>query len=271
MAPTSDRVSGSSTDRTSPERPATTRVLVVDPSPSTSGSTRTSLETLGYRVTVCASNKDALERLQVDTFDVVLADHSLTGESGLTIVRAVEALGLAVPVIVMTTTADPGLKPQVIAAGGHDILPRSAPLDLFRLRIEGAIAGKRDEKPRILVVDDDPLVLKLLKMVLAARGWEVVTAESAVAAWDKLHVKRIHVVVSDFTMAEHSGLELLENMRKQSIRIPFILLAARISDEQLARANALGAAEAMLKSSDLTPLIAAIEAALEDALPGRRS
>lgn len=69
------------------------------------------------------------------------------------------------------------------------------------------------EKKRILIVDDDPNVLKALLRVLHDESYEVATAESALEAKSKIEREKIQLVISDAVMPVTSGHELLAWVR----------------------------------------------------------
>ncbi|MCB1914776.1 MAG: sigma 54-interacting transcriptional regulator [Rhodocyclaceae bacterium] len=79
---------------------------------------------------------------------------------------------------------------------------------------------------RVLVVDDDPDLLRLLTMRLAASGYEVSTAASAAAAEAQLASQRPDVVVSDVRLPDRDGLSLFADIRRQHPSLPVILLTA---------------------------------------------
>ena len=92
-------------------------------------------------------------------------------------------------------------------------------------------------KQTVLVVDDDPLILRVVSTVLDLEEFEVVTARSADEALQYLATARPHVVVSDVMMPDIDGFELCERIRQDPdhAKVPIILLTARDSDEDRRR------------------------------------
>jgi len=78
----------------------------------------------------------------------------------------------------------------------------------------------------ILVVDDDPDLLKLLSMRLSAAGYRVTTAESAEQALVKIAMERPQLVLSDVQLPGKDGLALFDAIRVQHPSLPVILLTA---------------------------------------------
>jgi two-component system, NtrC family, response regulator HupR/HoxA len=90
-----------------------------------------------------------------------------------------------------------------------------------------------DERPWLLLVDDEPLVLRTLSRQLS-RAFRLLTAESADAALEVLAVSPgVAVVVSDLRMPDRNGLELLDDVRARYPDIGRVLLTASAYDIEM--------------------------------------
>jgi two-component system response regulator GlrR len=78
----------------------------------------------------------------------------------------------------------------------------------------------------ILVVDDDPAILQLLSLRLAAAGYTVSTAESGEQALAQLVMSRPHLIITDLRMQGMDGLTLFDAIRKSNPVLPVIILTA---------------------------------------------
>jgi CheY-like chemotaxis protein len=103
-------------------------------------------------------------------------------------------------------------------------------------------------RPRILVVDDSPIVRELLTEMLRGAGVLVEAAEDGVAALRSLEVTKPDLVLSDVEMPRMGGLELLRRIRGQNQQIPVIMLTTRGSVEDRRAAAELGADAYLVKS-----------------------
>ena len=84
---------------------------------------------------------------------------------------------------------------------------------------------------RVLLVDDDPLVRKLISGYLVAAGYVVRTAVDGLDALAKLRAGLPDLIISDLNMPRMSGPELLEVVRKRFPQIPVIISSADVSHE----------------------------------------
>lgn len=78
----------------------------------------------------------------------------------------------------------------------------------------------------LLLVDDDPGLLKLLGMRLTSEGFKVVTAENGADALKILAKDKIDLVISDLRMDEMDGMALFAEIQKQQPGMPVIILTA---------------------------------------------
>ncbi len=93
---------------------------------------------------------------------------------------------------------------------------------------------------RLLLVDDDPDLLKLLSMRLGAAGYAVTAVESAEAALTQLALARPQVVVSDVKLPGRDGLQLFDEIRARHPALPLILLTAHGTIPDAVEATARG-------------------------------
>ena len=122
-------------------------------------------------------------------------------------------------------------------------------------------------QPRLLLVDDDTDLLRLLAMRLQATGYDVATADSVAAARSRLGVERFDLVVSDVRLPDGDGLALFEDIRRQHPALPVILLTAHGTIPDAVEATALGVAGYLTKPFDSQALLQGIRQALQRAGP----
>ncbi len=120
---------------------------------------------------------------------------------------------------------------------------------------------------RLLLVDDDADLLRLLAMRLRASGYRVATADCVQAARMRLGVERFDLVVSDVRLPDGDGLALFEDIRRQHPALPVILLTAHGSIPDAVEATSRGVAGYLTKPFDSKALLQGIRQALQRSTP----
>lgn len=121
--------------------------------------------------------------------------------------------------------------------------------------------GKRNPQCKVLLVDDDRLVLATLSSGLEEAGYAVQACASAEEARRVLDLERPDIAVLDVRMPGQSGLELAKQLQEHS-GLPFIFLTAYGDEDIVREAIAHGALGYLVKPVDIHQLIPAIEAAV---------
>ena len=114
---------------------------------------------------------------------------------------------------------------------------------------------------RVLCIDDEPAILRLLEVVLAHDGHEAVTATTGRAAMDAVTKGGIEAVLLDLGLPDRDGLELISAIRAVS-QVPVIVVSARGDVAEKVAALDLGAADYVTKPFDGDELRARLRVAL---------
>lgn len=118
-----------------------------------------------------------------------------------------------------------------------------------------------NSKGRILVVDDDRLVLATLTHGLAQAGYDVLDADNGDDAILIARGQKPELALLDIRMEGKSGFDVAEYLR-DVCRIPFMFLSAFSDEGTLAQVRALGAMAYMTKPLDIGQIVPAVDAAL---------
>lgn len=116
---------------------------------------------------------------------------------------------------------------------------------------------------RLLLVDDDTSLLKLLSIRLEAEGYQVDTAESAEKALQQLRNEPAELMVTDLRMEGASGLELFEQVRHFYPGMPVVIMSAQGTIPEAVAATQKGVFEFLTKPVDKAKLLDTIRAALQ--------
>jgi two-component system, OmpR family, KDP operon response regulator KdpE len=112
---------------------------------------------------------------------------------------------------------------------------------------------------RVLIVDDDPRILKFLEVKLKASGYGVLTADSGVQALEQVEAQEPDLVVLDVLMPKKDGFETLRELRVFS-SVPVIILSAKEAETDKVKGLKLGADDYLAKPFSPDELVARIEA-----------
>jgi two-component system KDP operon response regulator KdpE len=118
---------------------------------------------------------------------------------------------------------------------------------------------------RILVVDDEPPIRKLLRMGLSTQGYGVLEAPNAKTALELLDQKP-DLVILDLGLPDIQGLELLRKIRERNESIPIVVLSSREDEAGKVQALDLGADDYVTKPFGMDELLARMRAALRHQL-----
>lgn len=126
---------------------------------------------------------------------------------------------------------------------------------------------------QLLLVDDDPNLILLVKDYLEFRGYEVLTANNGVEAIDKLKDGNIpHLIICDVMMPEMDGYTFVEKLREDSTTewIPVVFLSAKGQSKDRIKGLGIGGDVYMVKPFEPEELVAQVEATLKQASRARK-
>jgi two-component system, OmpR family, KDP operon response regulator KdpE len=119
---------------------------------------------------------------------------------------------------------------------------------------------------RVLVVDDEPQIVRALKVVLREAGFQAVPAETASQALDLAAVRPPDAAIVDLVLPDGDGVEVTRRLREWS-EMPILVLSAVGEEEQKVRALEAGADDYITKPFGARELVARLQAALRRAAP----
>ena len=122
---------------------------------------------------------------------------------------------------------------------------------------------------RILIVDDEPDIGRILSHILRAAGFEAVAVDGGRAALAHLAASATDLVLLDVTMPELDGFETLRRIREApaTARLPVLMLTANTGAADQSRAESLGADDFIAKPFDPADVVERVRARLPGARP----
>lgn len=117
------------------------------------------------------------------------------------------------------------------------------------------------EEMPILVVEDDPNILRQIEFNLKSHGYAVVTATSGVDALRQMLLQRPSLLITDIMMPEMDGYELVAALRRDQALsdLPVIMLTARTSEDDMVLGYTSGTDLYLTKPFDPAELVAFVE------------
>lgn len=120
------------------------------------------------------------------------------------------------------------------------------------------------DKPRILVVDDEPQLTRVLRTGLKSRGYDVRAAADGLAGFETFSDWHPDLVITDLAMPNMDGLELCRRLRAIS-QVPIIILSAKGEERIKVQALDIGADDFVTKPFGIDELLARVRASLRRA------
>ncbi|MBB5701220.1 two-component system KDP operon response regulator KdpE [Ochrobactrum daejeonense] len=119
---------------------------------------------------------------------------------------------------------------------------------------------------RILVVDDEPPIRKLLRIGLTAEGYAILEATNALDAMQKVGSEHPDLILLDLGLPDMQGHDLLAKWRAEFLELPIIILSSRTDEAGIVKALELGADDYVTKPFGTRELVARIRVALRHRL-----
>ncbi len=116
------------------------------------------------------------------------------------------------------------------------------------------------DKKNILIVDDDPAILRLLSTNLKIRGYEVISATDGEESLEAVQRDFVDLIILDLMMPKVDGVEVVRRIREWS-DVPIIILSARGDENDKVKCLELGADDYLTKPFGIAELMARIKTA----------
>ena len=107
-------------------------------------------------------------------------------------------------------------------------------------------------KQKILAIDDEALILDLVKIALETEGYDVITAERGSVGLEKAFSEKVDLILLDFMMPDISGFEACRRLKTNpaTSNIPIVVLTGRVSEDDIRKIMDTGAVDYITKPFD---------------------
>jgi DNA-binding NtrC family response regulator len=118
-------------------------------------------------------------------------------------------------------------------------------------------------KAHLLLIDDDPNTLASLARAFRLAGHEATVCDNANRATELVKTERFDLILSDVVMPGKTGMELLEELKKNGVQTPIVLISGQANIEMAVKATRLGALDFLEKPLSTDKLLLTVENALK--------
>jgi DNA-binding response OmpR family regulator len=207
--------------------------------------------TWGMRVQAAVDLKTAREKIAKELPDVILLDIMFpdSSENGLSFLDELAQRETQIPTVMMTAAS--GLSDRVMAArkGSCSFIEKPASTEKILSTVSQVLSQRHTGRPKVLIVDDDPNTLKVLRQLLKSYDVEVTTLQNSKQFWQVLESTCPDLLILDFLMPYYSGLDLCQAVRTSSRwhDLPIVFLSAQSDRETIRQLFIAGADDYLSK------------------------
>lgn len=242
------------------------KILIIDDEPSICEFVKKFLEQKGFGVVACMRGQDGLLKAREMCPDLVLLDLNLPDIYGIEILNEIKNINKDIQVIVLTGYATSESVIEAIKLGAYEQIAK--PIDLKKLftvikaalNIKGEGQGKTFKK--ILIIDDEPDLLRSLGIRLKSAGYEVWTASTGLEGIEQLKQEKPDLIVVDIMMPGLSGLETIKEIKAIDASLPVIVLTAYGTPTSAIESLKLGAYDHLAKPFNTQTLLDLVDKAI---------
>ncbi|MCP4580765.1 MAG: response regulator [candidate division Zixibacteria bacterium] len=212
------------------------------------------LSDYGYSITEAISTKQAIKILESDyRIDLVIISNSVLEHAQTDLIKYLKSSVRLkwIPIILVCEKCSSAEVKLRVSQGVNDII--TFPFDKNNIA-QKLNKIKTSGKRIILIVDDEPEILKILRNAFEIERFKVITASSAEQALEILRENKVHAVVSDILLPGITGIDLLVEVKQQFEHIPVILItgyAGQFSPDHAMSAGADGYFKKPFKNLEL--------------------
>lgn len=200
---------------------------------------------LGMRVDVATDLSAARQYLAQSHPDAILLElwFPASNENGLTLLEELSVLTPSVPAIVYTVRGGFSDRLEVARLGARAFLHKPMPPSQVLVAVNQVLQQEHAESAKILIVDDDPQMLALLKNLLEPWGLKLTTLKDPRQFWETLKDLLPDLLVLDVEMPHLNGIELCQVVRNDPAwgGLPILFLTAHSDPNTVQRVFAAGA------------------------------
>ena len=234
------------------------KVLIVDDEEGIRNLLRLTLVEEGFDVAVAFNGKEAAEKLKTESFDVLLTDIKMPIMDGIELLKMARELNPEIAAILITgfPSIDTVRDARRLLAFDYIVKPfdPNTVLNCINAALTRRTIAhdleKSVQKPKILVVDDEPLITNLFEASLREEGYPVEIADNGKRAMERFLHGDFNVVITDVNMPEMDGRTLLNSLKSVRPEVIVIVITGDPSVDSAIETMRMGAYDYITKPID---------------------
>ncbi|MFH1652831.1 MAG: response regulator [Pseudomonadota bacterium] len=242
------------------------KILVVDDEELICNVLKKFLTLKGFEVFTALRGEEGLLLLEKEKPDLLIQDKRMQGIGGLGVLRELRKRKNDIPVVILTGSQDVDeiTIGEIRQLGYDDFLFKPVDLDELLERINRRLKNEKvDEKKKVLIVDDETEIRKMLNSFFKKIDYEAISVESGQLGLNILSKENFDVLVSDIKMPFMDGVEFAKKAKALRPNMAIILLTGNASVDTAQEAIRIGINDYLTKPIDLNGLKSAVEKSIE--------
>ncbi|MDZ8055215.1 MAG: response regulator [Aulosira sp. ZfuVER01] len=243
------------------------QLLIVDGDTTLTERIKLEAVSWGFHVEVAANPKTARTILALNPPEVILLELSFPDqeENGFTLLTELTQNHPEIPVLVFTNSNQLQHRVEAARLGVYSFLNKPMSVVEVLTAVNIALNQQVTTEAKVLVVDDDPLVLHQVSSLLSPWGLQVIPLQESQKLWEVLESTKPDLLILDVEMPCFNGIDLCQAIRSDRSwnRLPVLFLSAHFEPEILYKVYAVGADDYVRKPIVEPELVARILNRLE--------
>ncbi|PZO35517.1 MAG: transcriptional regulator [Pseudanabaena frigida] len=226
-------------------------LLIMDGDANCNQEIETASETFGIRVQMVEDLATAKEMIANESPDVILLDMLFpdSTDNRVTVLDELAQWEPKIPTLIMTATG--GLDDRVMAArkGICSFIEKPTSAEEILDTVSQILYRWRNNRYKVMIVDDDPMILEVLRSMLESPEIEAIALQNPHDFWQVLEVTSPDLLILDLVMPDYSGLDLCQAVRTASMwhDLPIVFLSAHGDRETIRQLFIAGADDYLSK------------------------
>lgn len=247
------------------------KILIADDDPHTVAVISSRLKANNFDVVVAYDAVQTMSQVRKEKPDLIILDMKMPAGGGNSVLdnlkRSIDVFNT--PVLVMTAYPSDATRQKALEMGAIDFITKPCKPEEILTKIKKALGETEQDEihpiaKKILVVDDNPNIVKLLEYRLKANEYEVITAHDGEEALDKVRQMKPDLMILDVVIPKIDGYKVLSILRadEQYKDIPVVMLTAHGQAKDVEKGLELGAVSYITKPFKPDVLLGVIKGAV---------